>query len=148
MKRIAGLPQAWFMVFLLAAWLIGLMLPRGGLPFGLRLAGGAVMAAGFVLIAVAIRWMRRAGTTVMTCRVPDSLVTGGPFRLSRNPIYLGNAMILLGFGIWLDSPFGLLLVPVFVWLITRLFILGEEARLRAAFGEGFAAYCRRTRRWL
>lgn len=148
MKRIAGLPQAWFMLFLLAAWLIGLMLPRGGLPVGLRLAGGAVMAAGFVLIAVAIRWMRRAGTTVMPGRVPDSLVTGGPFRLGRNPIYLGNAMILLGFGIWLDSPFALLLVPVFVWLITRLFILEEEARLRAAFGESFAAYCRRTRRWL
>ena len=79
---------------------------------------------------------------------PDALVTTGPFAISRNPIYLADALILMGLSLRWDAPIGVLLVPAFVWLITRRFILAEEARLSDHFGAAFDAYRKDTRRWL
>ena len=89
-----------------------------------------------------------ARTTVIPRRNPAALVTGGVFRLTRNPIYLGDAALLTGAILWWDAPAALPLVPAFVWLITRRFIRDEEARLRAAFGADFDRWAARVRRWL
>ncbi len=138
-------------------WLAGALglvaLLRGAAPglaveaAWLDLVGGLCVGAGLLLIALALREMIRAKTTAVPRRDPARLVTGGVFGLSRNPIYLGDTLILTGailaWGVLLALP----LAPAFAALIGHRFIRGEEARLRAAFGAEFDAYAARTRRW-
>jgi protein-S-isoprenylcysteine O-methyltransferase Ste14 len=92
--------------------------------------------------------MAAARTTVIPRRAPAALVTGGVFALSRNPIYLGDALVLAGAILWWDAPLALPLIPAFVAIITRRFILGEEAALARAFGPAWQAWSARVPRWI
>ena len=96
----------------------------------------------------AVAQMALAKTTVIPRRNPSALVTRGLFQLSRNPIYLGDALILAGAILWLDAVLALPLVFSFVWLIQTRFIRDEEARLTETFGPEFDLWAARTRRWL
>lgn len=92
----------------------------------------------------------KAHTTVNPLH-PDKtrqLVTTGLYRYTRNPMYLGLLFILLGWAIYLGvlSPF--LLLPAFVWLITYMQILPEEAILRSKFGQAYTDYQQQVARWL
>ncbi|MCU9847166.1 isoprenylcysteine carboxylmethyltransferase family protein [Defluviimonas sp. WL0024] len=110
--------------------------------------GSALVIAGVTLMFVAVVQMLLARTTVIPRRDPGALVTGGVFRLGRNPIYLGDALLLAGLFIAWDALVALPLVAVFMWVIDLRFIRGEEERLAEHFGEEFEAYRQRTRRWL
>jgi protein-S-isoprenylcysteine O-methyltransferase Ste14 len=112
-----------------------------------RLAGALCILAGLVFIGMAAQQFRRHATTIMPREVPQALIDTGLYAYSRNPIYLADALILAGIAMRWDLA-GLALVPVFVWVITRRFILGEEAGMRARFGPAFAAYAARVNRWL
>ncbi len=114
----------------------------------LRGAGALLILAGLVLMLLAVYQMARHRTTVIPHRQPSALVATGVFRISRNPIYLGDALVLTGAILWWGVPIALPVIPAFVWLITRRFIEPEEARLRAGFGEDFAKWAESTRRWL
>ncbi len=143
------LPPVWLAVFLALAWLQSDRLPLGG--FGGRwadLVGGLMVGGGVLLMVLALTEMRRARTTPVPHLMPSALVTSGVFALSRNPIYLGDALVLAGLILRWDALPSLLLVPLFVWLITDRFILAEEARLAEHFGPAFEAYAARTRRWI
>lgn len=83
----------------------------------------------------------------MPRETPAALIRRGVYRVSRNPIYLADALFLAAAALWWDAA-SLLLVPLFIGVITRRFIRGEEAALRAAFGPAFDAYAAQTRRWL
>jgi len=87
-------------------------------------------------------------TTVIPHQTPSTIIQTGIFSRTRNPIYLGDALVLAGAVLWLDAVLSLVLVPIFVWLIERRFILPEEARMRRVFGPGFVAYARKVRRWV
>lgn len=76
------------------------------------------------------------------------MVTTGIYSRSRNPIYLGDAMILAGFILYWDAVLSLPLVPIFVWLIERRFVLPEENSLRRKFRADFARYEAKVRRWI
>ena len=78
----------------------------------------------------------------------SALVTGGIFAISRNPIYLGDLLILCGWLLWLGNPLGLLVAASFVLWLTLLQIRHEEVALAARFGDDYRTYCRRVRRWL
>ena len=146
--KFVDLPPVWLMAFIGAVWLVGRVVPLpvfGGLGDGLALV---LAGAGAGLFAAAIWEMGRARTTVIPHRIPAALVTTGVFRLSRNPIYLGDVAFLLAAILWLDVPLALPLVAVFVRIITTRFIAGEEARLRAGFGAAYDAWASRVRRWL
>lgn len=128
-------------------------------PFGLTFGAGAIGAianllsglaigAGLVLVILAVIEMRKWRTTVNPHREADHLVTSGIFKRSRNPIYLGDALVLLGLILRLDAPLALPLLPVFVWVIERRFILPEEKRLRTKFRQDFYRYTEKTRRWI
>lgn len=110
--------------------------------------GVALVLAGLALMMGAAVQMVLARTTVNPRGQPAALVTGGLFRISRNPIYLGDALVLLGATLWLGAPLGILVLAGFVAVITRRFIAPEEARLQAAFGAAYADWARITRRWL
>ena len=75
-------------------------------------------------------------------------MTEGPFRYSRNPMYLGFVLVLAGIGILLGSLTPLFVIPAFAALMDRQFIQMEEQMLRAAFGAKWQDYASRTRRWL
>jgi protein-S-isoprenylcysteine O-methyltransferase Ste14 len=91
---------------------------------------------------------KRMGTTPEPNGVASALLTSGPFRWTRNPLYLGLAILLACFGVLLDSAWTLCLTPVLVLLLDQLVIAREERRLRAQFGEAYEGYTRRVRRWL
>lgn len=116
-----------------------------------RLALAVLLAAGaLVFAALAALTFRRAGTTVDP-RDParaSALVTGGPFRLSRNPMYVAFAAALLALALALGNPLALAFVVLFIAWMDRVQIPAEEKALRANFGAAFEEYARGTRRWL
>lgn len=141
-------PPVWLLAFLALAWAQSALLPTRWAGDWAATAGGLVALLGAGLMLAAIPAFLRARTTVIPHRTPSALVTSGLFRFSRNPIYLGDVLILAGLAMrWQAWP-ALLLVPLFVRILTRRFIEPEEARLRAAFGAAFDAWAARTRRWL
>jgi protein-S-isoprenylcysteine O-methyltransferase Ste14 len=149
LRKMIDVPPVWLALFLALAWLQGSYLPVGPAPGGLgRVLGWGLILGALVLIGLAAREFRRHRTTVVPHMPPEALVTSGVFALSRNPIYLADAMILAGCALLWQAWPSLILVPVFMWLIARRFILAEEARLRAAFGAQFDAYARNVRCWL
>lgn len=109
-----------------------------------------VVLAGLALNLLPKLAFRRARTTVNPLRpaAATALVTGGIYRYSRNPMYLGQALVLLGAMLWLGSAAALLVVPLFVGWITRFQIVPEERVLSARFGADHAAFRREVRRWL
>jgi protein-S-isoprenylcysteine O-methyltransferase Ste14 len=111
---------------------------------------GALATAGLGFNAAGFRTIRRAGSTIDPTR-PDAasaLVVGGPFRISRNPMYVGFTLMLLAWAAWLQTPWAFAGPVVFALYLTRWQIVPEERALRAKFGASYAAYEARVRRWL
>ncbi len=112
------------------------------------LLGGLLVGGGIVLILLAAVEMRKRRTTIVPHLEADHLVTSGIFKRTRNPIYLGDTLVLAGLALRWDAPVALLLVPLFMFTITQRFIIPEENRLRVKFRADFARYCQKTRRWV
>lgn len=146
MMKQLDLPPVWLLGFAVIGGLFGRVLPWSLGANGL--VGWGLIALGLVLMVVAVLQMMGSRTTVIPRRDPEALVSGGVFRLSRNPIYLADAILLAGVYIALDALIALPLVLVFMRVIERRFIRDEEARLARHFGESFDEYRNRTRRWL
>lgn len=106
------------------------------------------IAAGLALGSWAATLFKRRRTTIRPGEVSSRLMTEGPFRFTRNPIYVGMTLLSVGLAIVLGSVSPWLVVPVFVLLIVRNIIPVEEAMLREAFGEDYAQYQRNVRRWI
>lgn len=109
--------------------------------------GWAFVALGFALAFWSLLWFWRKRTTFEPRDQPTALIVEGPFRLNRNPIYTGLFVILTGTGLLFGSLLAAALALPFLWIITRRFVLGEEATLRATFGDAADTYIAATRRW-
>jgi protein-S-isoprenylcysteine O-methyltransferase Ste14 len=132
----------------LAQRLLGLARPADGIH-GIAFASGAgLCAAGTLLVFACIGRFARARTTILPHGAPARLVTGGPYRLTRNPMYLGMGCLHLGVAAMRGAPLAAALVAVPLALLHRLVIPAEERRLLAAFGEAYASYCATVPRWL
>jgi protein-S-isoprenylcysteine O-methyltransferase Ste14 len=141
------------LVLLVAAlmWLASWAMPAFGfeLPLG-GVLSASVALAGAIICGLGIVSFRQARTTVNPMK-PDSassLVVSGVYRLTRNPMYLGFLLILLGWAIFLSNALAFLFLPAFLVYMNRFQIEPEEKALHALFGEQFAAYTARVRRWL
>lgn len=112
-------------------------------------AGVALLVVGLGINAWPKLLFRRAGTPVSPIQLTlaSALITDGPYRFSRNPMYLGYALALLGWSVWLTQPWGLLAVVFFVAYITRFQIMPEERHLSSRFPAQYAVYSREVRRW-
>lgn len=110
--------------------------------------GFVLLGLGVVLDAWAILTMRAAGTNILPNRGADALVTWGPFRASRNPIYLANTLLLIGIGLAFGNLWFVLMAFVSAVLVDRLAIRREERHLASRFGDDWTAYAARTPRWL
>ncbi len=140
-------PPTWLLLCITALWLQARFVPLvAPLPATLHL-GVIFIVAGLVVIGIAALQFRSHATTILPREMPRAMIDTGLYAYSRNPIYVADALILTGVALRWDLA-GLLLVPVFVWIITQRFILGEEAGMRAQFGAVFDAYALRVKRWV
>jgi protein-S-isoprenylcysteine O-methyltransferase Ste14 len=128
--------------------LIGAPQPAPALRTALWLAGVGLVALGTALAAWSLSLFHRARTTTVPLDAPSTVVIRGPYRLSRNPMYVSLTLIYLG-----ECAIFAQLWPFLMLLPTLLFVNGvvvpfEEAQLRAAFGDRYREYCATVRRWL
>jgi protein-S-isoprenylcysteine O-methyltransferase Ste14 len=140
-------PPTWLFMFIAAVWGQAWFFPLVAPLPATRHLGALFIIAGLAIILLAALQFRARATTILPREVPSAMIDTGLFAYSRNPIYLADALILAGIALRADLA-GLVAVPLFIWVITQRFILGEEAGLRAAFGAAFDAYAARVRRWL
>lgn len=144
------IPPVWLVGFSVIAWTQSQLFAYG-LNFGGAWAdfvGGMCVGAGILLMLLAFYEMRAKRTTVIPHRDAASLVQSGIFSRTRNPIYLGDTLVLVGLILNWNAVLALPLVPIFVWVIERRFIIPEENRLRRKFRAEFARYSQKVRRWV
>jgi protein-S-isoprenylcysteine O-methyltransferase Ste14 len=112
--------------------------------------GGAVAAVGIAIAVAAFLRFRQIETTVNPVDPSKAtrLVTDGVFRVSRNPMYLGLLLLLIGWAVWLGSASPWLVPPLFVFIITVVQIIPEEQALSRNFGEEYVSYRRVVARWI
>jgi protein-S-isoprenylcysteine O-methyltransferase Ste14 len=132
---------------LILAWALGRLVP---VPLGaaLPVVGNALLFAALALIGWSLAVMVRGGTDPRPDKPDAALVESGPFRLSRNPVYLGFVLVAAGMALRWGDLWGWLAVASSHVALDRLVIAREETYLRARFGEAYADYARRVRRWI
>lgn len=133
------------------AWALAHNTPGFAYPVPGRLPVAALLAlAGFALDISGILAFRNAKTTVnpLSPGKSTSIVQGGPYKFTRNPMYVGMAFFLLAYCTYLANPVSVVAVLAFVAYITRFQIIPEERLLLGKFGEPYALYKRSVRRWL
>jgi len=130
-----------------AAWLVPAL--DFGLPWR-RTIAGTLAAVGVLFDAAGLAHFFRAKTTInpLDPSAASALVTGGVYRLTRNPMYVGLALLLLAWAIYLANVAALALMPLFVFYINRFQIAPEERALASRFGADYQAYRARVHRWL
>ena len=135
----------------LAGWPSWASIATGPSLWGLlQLVALLLWVLAVTLMAAALRTMQAANTTpnpVLPERAA-TLVQHGLFAYSRNPIYLADALVLVGWACWLGSAKALLVLPVFLAYISVMQIRAEEQALSKAFGNDYLDYCARVRPWL
>jgi protein-S-isoprenylcysteine O-methyltransferase Ste14 len=139
-------PPVLFLALAAIVW----SLPGSSLPPAQLVSGVPVLFAGLAINAWLKVLFRRVGTTLNPLRpeLSSALITFGPYRYSRNPMYLGYALALLGWVICMGKPFGLIAVVFFVCHVTIFKIRPEEPQLAARFPVEYAAYKKTVRRWV
>jgi len=120
----------------------------GAIPAPWHLSGLLLLAGGIALMVAADAQFKRAGTSVKPFARASALVTGGVFAFSRNPMYLGMLLALLGAAVLEGSAAAAAVAALFAWRVQRTFILPEEWRLESQFQNEYRLYRRRVRRWL
>jgi protein-S-isoprenylcysteine O-methyltransferase Ste14 len=124
-----------------------LALPAGGrsVPFW---AGIALLACGFAIFWWGMATFARARTGIMLERPAEGLVTHGPYRWSRNPMYVGYSVAYGGFAALFNSLWPLLTLPLALVVLYGVIVRREEQYLQSVFRDRYEAYCRRVRRWV
>jgi len=149
LRKWLDIPPVWLALACAIAWMQASYVPFG-LSFGGNwsdFAGGLFVGGGVILMLLAVYEMRAKRTTLIPHREADILVQSGIFSRTRNPIYLGDALVLIGLILNWNAVLALPLIPVFVWIIEKRFIEPEERRLRHKFKAEFARYEQKVRRW-
>lgn len=149
MTRKKILPPTYFFIAIIATSLIHFIFPIFKfINFPWNLIGIIPLIIGIAFNILADNSFKKHATTVKPFEESSALVTNGTFRISRNPMYLGMALILFGIGILLGllSPYFVILI--FILLLDFVFIQKEEAMLQNKFGAKWLEYKNRVRRWL
>ena len=110
--------------------------------------GVALITAGLLIVIWPAVSFGKVGTPIKPFEKSTNLVTNGMYRVTRNPMYLGMIVILLGVAALFGTASPFLLVPIFGWIVQTKFVKLEEALLEKSFGDEYVEYKRRVRRWL
>ena len=148
-NRVRLMPTTYLLMSVVAIVALHLLLPVAKVvPTPWNLVGILPLIVGVVINLVADRGFRAAQTTVRPFEKSSALVTSGVFRVSRNPMYLGFVLLLIGLALLLRSLTPYLVVVAFAALLERQFVAVEERMLAEQFGADWQRYRQRTRRWL
>jgi protein-S-isoprenylcysteine O-methyltransferase Ste14 len=144
-----ALPPTYLLLALAVMAVLHLAFPvcRYG-SFPLAFIGAAPLVLGVLLNVTADREFKRHETTVKPFQRSSALVTAFPFSVSRNPMYLGMALLLLGVALLLGTATALVPVVIFPFVVDRVFIRVEERMLAETFGREWEEYRARVRRWI
>lgn len=149
MNRQKFLPPVWFLLSIMSMIGLHLWLPVKQLIFSpLTYLGVIAIAIGIGIALFCTYLFRQKETTIKPFQESSYLVKEGLFNFSRNPIYLGMIITLIGVWIFLGSLTPVLMIPIFTWLIQEMFIKEEERMLEAKFGEQYREYKATVRRWI
>ena len=142
-------PLAWALA-VVAGLGLDWLVPLRFLPVGLPASwlGVIVFVLALALFAWAVVTITRAGSNVPGNRPTTTIVESGPYRFTRNPIYLGMFLGLIGLAIAFDNPWLLMMLAVFAPIIRYGVVAREEAYLERKFGDVYRGYRSRVRRWL
>ena len=148
MSRKRIMPPAYLVMAVLIMVALHFLLPvREVVPSPCRYLGIALLVIGLALNIWSDQIFKKAKTTVKPFERSSRLVTEGPYRFSRHPMYLGMVAILIGLGIALGSITPWAVVPAFAFLAGK-FIAIEEKAMEETFGQAYRDYRRRVRRWI
>lgn len=127
-----------------------LPLPWIGAPLSdlLFAAGWLAIIAAVAMEYAAMRALSRAKTTILPTKASEHLVTSGPFSFTRNPIYLGNTLLMIGIGLISGIAWFLILAVIAAFTTQKLAIEREERHLQGRFGKRYSDYTKRVRRWV
>jgi protein-S-isoprenylcysteine O-methyltransferase Ste14 len=148
--RLVAIPSpVFFALFFIAGLLVDRMAPwRPEWVRSFPGVGWILLMVGLILGPGSAALLGSKRTTLNPAGFPSRLVTDGTFRVTRNPMYLGLVFAYVALALLLGRAWPLLMLPAPVLLVNFLVIPFEEERMRETFGEEFAAYCRRVRRWI
>jgi len=132
-------------VALLLKWLFPI---STAIPKMIEWLGYGIVLIGLGFAFFAMKRFRKAHTTLDPHGSVSAIVTDGPYRFSRNPIYVGLVCTLIGLPLVLGTIWGIILIPLFIVLMNRLVIQHEEVYLAEKFGDEYTSYKSRVRRWL
>ena len=112
------------------------------------LLGATLIGSASIIVSICFLKMREAGTNIEPTQPTTALVTGGPYRFTRNPIYLALTLFYIGVAMLFNTLWAVLLLPVVLLIMNRGVIDREETYLTKKFGEQYLAYKEKVRRWL
>jgi protein-S-isoprenylcysteine O-methyltransferase Ste14 len=151
-RDVAGViapPPLIFLAGLAVGFGVEALLPGTSLPDALAwILGGALVLAGVALLGSFVRAFERADTAVAPYAPTTAIVTSGPYRISRNPGYLGMALIYVGIAVLSQALWALLPLPLALAIVDRGVIAREERYLERKFGQEYLDYKGRVRRWV
>jgi len=142
-------PPIWFLIVLLAMFALNRWLPLLELnqPMTSWLSW-LLFVPGFAIILNPVRAFKRVNTGAIPFSQSTHLVTTGMYRFTRNPMYLGMALILAATALKMGSLGGWIPIPLFIAVIHHQFVRNEEIFLTAIYGDDYRNYCKRVRRWI
>ncbi len=148
-RHLMRVPVPWvFVLGYLVGVAIEFAMPLGRLPANAPVVGGVLFCLGAAFAGWAWLLCRRVGTTRVPGEISTSLVTRGPYRVSRNPMYVGLAVAYLGEAGILRQVWPILVLAPVMAYVNSMVIPVEEARLRVAFGATYEQYSEAVRRWV
>lgn len=143
------IPPLYFLILLLASIGLGIYLPIVKVrPTAYRYVGIVAIVIGVVLNSWADSMFKKNKTTVKPHLEPTALLTSGPFRFTRNTMYLGMTLVLVGVSVCVESLSAFVSPLLFFVISDRSFIPLEEASMGAVFGHSYMEYKQRVRRWV
>lgn len=149
MKHFPDLPPIWTLGAFAASWLLAKFVPVGGVPaYGVQLLGLAWVVIAVLIVLWAALYFKTNKTTIEPHHTPSALITKGPYRITRNPIYVAMVTASAGFALWCGAAIALLPTVALAIVLHKRFVLPEEAVLVETFGDEAQAYIENSKRWV
>ena len=146
MRKHLNIPPVWTVVAIIAAVVLHYIYPQ--VVFNLRAIDLGITACGLYLIVAPVIWFKRKKTTIIPRQKPVALISEGPFKLSRNPMYLGMVLLTLGVGLILGSIQALIPAIWLFFFLQKNYVIPEERKLREGLGQEAEDYFATTGRWI